>query len=176
MKRIILHWTAGGHFPTFYEKQFYHFLVDAKGCVHRGIYPPEANLNVKTGRYAAHTGGGNTGSIGVALCGMAGFESKEKPGPYPITPIQLEAAFALCAELCVKYNLPVSPSSVLTHYEFGQANPKTSSAGKIDIIFLPPYPSVGVRNVGGVIRSKVNWYMQQLSGQKNAMKTSAEKL
>ncbi len=161
MKRIILHWTAGGHFPTFFEKQFYHFLVDAKGCVHSGIYPPEANLDVKSGRYAAHTGGGNTGSIGVALCAMAGFESKSNIGKYPITPVQLEAAFALCARLCRQYDLPILPSTVLTHYEFGCANPKTSSAGKIDICFLPPYPNVAPQNVGGFIRSKIRWYKEK---------------
>ena len=30
MKRIIIHWTAGTYFPTNYEKEHYHFLVDAK--------------------------------------------------------------------------------------------------------------------------------------------------
>ena len=161
MKRIILHWTAGGHFPSFYDKQFYHFLVDKNGDIHAGKYPPEANLDVKTGRYASHTGGGNTASIGVALCAMAGFESPKNVGKYPITAVQLESAFSFCARLCEKYNIPISPSTVLTHYEFGLANPKSTSAGKIDIVFLPPYPNVEARNVGGFVRSKVCWYLEK---------------
>ena len=161
MKRIILHWTAGAYFPSFFDKQFYHYLVDSNGAVHCGKYPPEANLDVSTGRYAAHTGGGNTASIGVALCAMAGFESAREVGLYPITAVQLESAFALCAELCREYDLPITAFTLMTHYEFGLANPKTSSAGKIDINFLPPYPDVEARNVGGFIRSKVKWYKQK---------------
>lgn len=57
MKRIVIHWTAGGYAPTDYEKQFYHYLVDDKGNVHSGKYKPEDNLNVNNGKYAAHTGG-----------------------------------------------------------------------------------------------------------------------
>ena len=158
MKRIILHWTAGSHFPTFFERQFYHFLVDVNGKIHQGLYPPEANLDVKTGRYAAHCGGGNTGSIGVSLCGMGGFESRDKMGKYPLSRAQCEAAFELCARLCEKYRIPVSRDCVLTHYEFGLKNPKSSSAGKIDINFLPPFAHVEAKNVGDFIRSKVNWY------------------
>ena len=64
----------------------------------------------------------------------------------------------LCAQLCEKYNIKVSPSNVMTHYEFGKNNPKTSSAGKIDIIYLPPYPWVAKDDVGSFIRSKIRWY------------------
>ena len=136
--------------------------------MHAGIYPPEANLNVKSGRYAAHTGGGNTASIGVALCGMAGYEAPNNCGKYPLTSVQLESAFELCARLCVKYNLPVSQKTIMTHYEFGRLYPETSSAGKIDINFLPPFAEVSAKNVGGFIRSKVLWYKQKmLEAQKN---------
>lgn len=34
MKRIVIHWTAGLYYPTDYEKQHYHFLVDKNGKVH----------------------------------------------------------------------------------------------------------------------------------------------
>lgn len=63
MKRIIIHWTAGTYFPTNYEKEHYHFLVDAKGEIHYGVFKPEANEICKAGKYAAHTGGGNTGCM-----------------------------------------------------------------------------------------------------------------
>ena len=133
-------------------------MVDVNGVVHRGIYPPEANLDVKNGKYAAHCGGGNTGSIGVALCGMAGFESAARVGSFPLARVQCEAAFSLCARLCEKYSIPVASSTVMTHYEFGLKNPKSSSAGKIDIIYLPPFPHVDATEVGQFIRSKINWY------------------
>lgn len=49
MKRIIIHWTAGTYFPTNYEKEHYHFLVDAKGEIHYGVFKPEANEICKAG-------------------------------------------------------------------------------------------------------------------------------
>ena len=60
MKRIIIHWTAGGYYPTTAEKEVYHFLVDKDGKVYNGKFAPENNLKCVKGCYAAHTGGGNT--------------------------------------------------------------------------------------------------------------------
>ena len=85
MKRIIIHWTAGGYYPTTAEKEVYHFLVDKDGKVYNGKFAPENNLKCVKGCYAAHTGGGNTASIGVAICAMAGFKNKNSCGAYPIT-------------------------------------------------------------------------------------------
>lgn len=158
MKRIIIHWTAGGYYPTEYEKEHYHFLIDKDGIIYNGKFRPEDNEICKLGKYAAHTGGGNTGSIGVAICGMAGFINKLSVGKYPILKKQFEKTMEFCANLVKKYNLEVTPQSVLTHYEFGIKNPKTSSAGKIDIIYLPPYSWVEKNEVGSFIRSKIKWY------------------
>ena len=159
MKRIIIHWSAGGYYPTDYEKEHYHFLIDKGGLIHNGKFKPEDNEICRVGKYAAHTGGGNTGSIGVAFCAMAGFKSRNSAGNYPILRKQFESAMEFCAKLCKKYNISVSPQTVLTHYEFGVKNPKTTSAGKIDIIYLPPYPWVAQDEVGSFIRSKIKWYM-----------------
>ena len=158
MKRIIIHWTAGGYYPTDYEKEHYHFLVDKDGRVHNGKFRPEDNEVCRIGKYAAHAGGGNTGSIGIAMCAMAGFINKSSVGKYPILKKQFEKTMEFCANLVKKYNLEVTPQSVLTHYEFGIKNPKTTSAGKIDIIYLPPYSWVEKNEVGSFIRSKVKWY------------------
>lgn len=158
MKRIIIHWTAGGHIPTSYEKEFYHYLVDALGKVHLGKFKPEANLICRKGMYAAHTGGGNTGSIGVALCAMANFKNKNDLGDFPITKVQFEAAMKLCAQLAKQYDIQILPETVMTHYEFGQNHPETTSHGKIDIVFLPPYSWVSKDDVGSFIRSKIRWY------------------
>lgn len=158
MKRIIIHWTAGAYTPNLIDKEHYHYIIDAKGVVHNGRYTPEDNINCADGRYAAHTGGGNTGSIGVSMCGMAGFKSSIDVGKYPLTKVQCEACFKLCSDLCKKYNIPITNKTVLTHYEFGKQNPLTSSAGKIDIIYLPPYPTVFKDDVGNFIRAKIRWY------------------
>lgn len=158
MKRIIIHWTAGGYFPTDYEKEHYHFLVDKDGKIHNGKFKPEDNEICKAGKYAAHTGGGNTGSIGVAICAMAGFKNQNFVGKYPIVKKQFESTMEFCARLIKKYGLEINPQTVMTHYEFGIKNPKTTSAGKIDIVYLPPYSWVAKNEVGSFIRSKIKWY------------------
>lgn len=160
MNKIIIHWTAGTYQPNTTDLEHYHFLIDGEGKKHNGKYKPEDNENCNDGKYAAHTGGGNTGAIGVSMCAMAGFNSTASCGNYPITPVQLEACFKLCAELCKKYNIPVE--NVWTHYEFGINHPDTTSHGKIDIIYLPPYPLVKRNEVGGFIRSKIRWYLNKL--------------
>lgn len=162
MKKIIIHWTAGGYYPNAAEKNYYHFLVDKDGNVHNGRFKPENNLKCVNGCYAAHTGGGNTGSIGVAMCAMAGFKSKNDIGKYPITPIQFETAMKLCADLALKYNIVVNSSNIMTHYEFGIKTPKTSSAGKIDVTYIPSYAWVDKNEVGSFIRSKIKWYISKV--------------
>lgn len=165
MKRIIIHWTAGGHYPSAHDTNYYHFLVDKEGKVHNGLFKPQNNEVCKKGKYAAHTGGGNTGAIGIALCAMAGFKNRNSVGKYPITKKQFEAAMELCAKLSIQYEIPVSAHNVMTHYEFGLKNPKTTSAGKIDIIFIPPYPWVSQSEAGSFIRSKIKWYLLKLKGE-----------
>lgn len=162
MKRIIIHWTAGSAVPNSHEKECYHYLVDSLGKIYNGKFRPEANEICNPGMYAAHTGGGNTGSIGVALCGMCGFKDKQHIGNSPITKIQFEAAMQLCAKLAKEYNIQISKTTVLTHYEFGLNNPNTSSAGKIDITFIPPYSWVEKQDIGNFIRTKIKWYMQKM--------------
>lgn len=162
IKRVILHWTAGRYYPTKFEKQYYHYLIDKEGRVYNGIYTPEDNINCSDGKYAQHTGGGNTGSIGVAMCSMYGFKSRDNVGQYPFTPVQFESAMEFCSKLCKKYSIEITPESVMTHYEFGKKHPKTTSAGKIDIIYLPPYSYVAKDDIGSFIRSKVRWYREKI--------------
>ncbi|MCI1273882.1 MAG: N-acetylmuramoyl-L-alanine amidase [Clostridiaceae bacterium] len=162
MKKIVIHWSAGGYFPNEHDKLCYHFLIDKNGKIYKGRYAPENNEVCKIGHYAAHTGGGNTGAIGVSMCAMAGFKNKNSVGHYPITKNQFEATMRLCAELCKKYKIEVTQSTVFTHYEFGKRNPNSTSAGKIDIIFIPPYPWVAELDVGSFIRSKIKWYLTHI--------------
>lgn len=169
MKKIILHWTGGPAQPSFIEKSYYHYLIDQKGHIHNGIFPPEVNfcnLSEKPPnyRYAKHTGGGNSFSVGVAFCGMLGFHSlNPATTDFPLTKIQLEAGFKFVASLLKKYNIPLSKSTVFTHYEFGLLHPNTTSRGKIDINFLPPYSSVSSNLVGDFIRNKIAFYLSLLN-------------
>ena len=162
MKKIIIHWSAGSYKPNKIDLDHYHFLVDNLGNVFDGNFIPEDNVNCNDGKYAQHTGGGNTGAIGIAFCGMAGFVSPNNMGHYPLTKIQCESLFKFSSQLCKKYNIPIDQDHVLTHYEFGKNNPKTSSFGKIDIIFLPPYPNISKNSIGNFIRNKINWYFQHI--------------
>lgn len=163
MKRIVIHWTAGTYQPNNVDFEHYHYLINSDGLIVKGKYKPEDNLNCNDGVYAQHTGGGNTGSIGVAMCGMLNFVSnKPESTKYPLTRVQCEACWSLVAKLCKEYNIPITPSTVLTHYEFGQRNPKTSSYGKIDISYLHYEPALGPAEVGNYIRNKVRWYFQKL--------------
>lgn len=156
LEKIIIHWTAGAYYPNATDLNHYHYVINKDGEVKPGKYKPEDNLNCYDGKYAQHCGGGNTGAIGVAYCGMAGFKNANNPGKYPLTFKQVESGFKLCAELCKKYNIPIN--NVMTHYEFGKLHPNTLSAGKIDIIYLPCFPNVKANEIGAFIRQKIKWY------------------
>lgn len=151
--RIIVHWTAGTHKACSTDLKAYHYIIEDDGRVLSGKFSPENNINCIRGNYAKHTGGGNTGSIGVSLCGMCGYHSRNNVGNYPLTSAQCEAAFNLLAQLCRQYS--INPQNILTHYEFGRTHPLTTSFGKVDITYLPPYPSVKEIEVGGFIRNQV---------------------
>lgn len=158
MKRIVLHWTAGQYEPNAIDKEHYHFLINSKGEVIKGLHKVEDNRCLTSGYYAAHTGGGNTGSIGIAMCGMLGFKNRKEMGAFPLTKVQCERCFKLIAELSEEYNIPITSNTVMTHYEFGKKHPQTSSYGKIDIVCLPPYIDVEQDKVGDFIRNKAKWY------------------
>jgi len=117
MSRIILHWTVGGPKPSEYEAGHYHFLIDASGKVTRGKYPVSANAKLTEAGYAAHVGGLNGGSIGVAMCGMIGAQGPGKVGPHPLNQDQWDTAVALCAQLCRHYRIGTGPREVLGHCE-----------------------------------------------------------
>lgn len=173
MKRLIInHWTAGKFTPSKTDFEHYHYLIDFGGKVYRGIYPVIANDNCNDGNYAAHTGGMNTNTIGIALCGMAGFVSPEKAGNYKLTKIQVEKLFELNAKLLKNEGWRrVTEENLLTHYEISQKvlkgeiqrTPLTAqNIGKIDIVYLPPYPKIKTEEIGDFIRNKSQWYFEKL--------------
>lgn len=152
MKRIIIHWTGGTNQPNTIDFEHYHYLINGDGLIIKGKYKPEDNLNCKDGKYAAHTEMGNTGSIGVALCGMKGY-TENGDTSYPLTLKQCLEAFKLIAKLCKEYHIPVAPKTVLTHYEFDCNRGKPGR--KIDIIYLPPFPNIQKNEIGDFIRNNI---------------------
>lgn len=160
LNRMTIHWTAGSYGQLYLNH--YHCVVDHLGVVHLGR-PPEYNLpeGIRRGEYAAHCGGGNTGNIGISMAAMAGYKSPSKPGSYPITRRQFEAMCKQAARYAIKYNIPNTPEHIFTHYEFGKRFPKTTSAGKIDIVYLPPFPWLKPNEVGDFIRNKIQWYINK---------------
>lgn len=154
-KGVVCHWTGGVYEPNSTDREHYHYLINGDGKVIQGKYKPEDNLNCTDGKYAAHCGGGNTGRIGIALCGMWS-------SAYPIKRIQLEAMCKLIAQLSIKYNIPINTDTIITHSEFGQRNPHTSSFGKVDIDKLPCIALYSRKSCGDWIRNKVNWYRSKM--------------
>jgi N-acetyl-anhydromuramyl-L-alanine amidase AmpD len=152
-KNIVLHWTGGNYTPCSTDIECYHYLISGQGLVHEGKYKPIDNLNCTDGRYAAHCGGGNTGRIGIAICCRKNINTSP-------TKRQIESMCKLAAELCYKHGL--QPKQVITHAEFGQQHPKTSSYGKIDITEIPYEGIKGVKECGSYLRNKVQWYYTKL--------------
>lgn len=137
MKRIIIHWTGGTGLANSSDLDHYHLLIEQDGKTRQGRRNPEANLDTSDGDYAAHTRALNTGSIGVALCGMHGArEHPFKAGHHAITEAQVDALAAVCADLCETYGIPVTPRTVLTHAEV-QTTLGVAQRGKWDVTWLP---------------------------------------
>ena len=143
MKRIVIHWTAGHYAASDLDKEHYHFVIDGMGKVHHGKFPVVANEAPQKGRYAAHTLNCNTGSIGVAVCAMAGaIERPFHRGDAPILQAQLAALAKLCDDLGRQYNIPVTRQTMLTHAEV-QPTLGIKQRGKWDIAWLPGMTAVG---------------------------------
>lgn len=143
MNRVIVHWTAGAHRASGLDRSHYHILIEGDGKLIRGI--PSIDLNdargVKPG-YAAHTLNCNTGSIGVSLCCMAGaVESPFNAGSAPMTRKQWDTIPPVLADLCRRYSIPVTPSTVLSHAEV-QGTLGIKQKGKWDVSRLAFDPSV----------------------------------
>lgn len=137
MDRVIVHWTAGGNRASASDRRHYHKLVEYDSTIVDGTEDIEDNIVTSDGDYAAHTLRLNTGSIGVAMCGMRGAqESPFEPGPSPLTEQQFRACAALVADLCREYSIPVTPRTVLTHAEV-EPTLGVKQRGKWDITRLP---------------------------------------
>jgi N-acetylmuramoyl-L-alanine amidase len=137
IKRLIVHWTAGGRAPSEVDREHYHVLISSDGKPHRGDRSIRDNMDCTDDVYAAHTAGCNTGSIGLACCGMAGAVRRPfKPGPYPITKTAWQACLFAAADLCRAYDIPADKKHLLMHCEV-EAYLSCKQSGKWDIECLP---------------------------------------
>lgn len=166
LSKICLHWTAGSNSPCLEDLTAYHYCIDKFGRIYSGTHKPEDNLNCYDGNYAKHCGGGNTGCIGLALCGMAGFTTDKKQTKYPLTQKQVEAFCCLAAYLSVKYGILITDKSVFTHYEFDQKRPKNKREGKIDITYIHYLPNLSPNSIGIYLRQKISWYRYKIKANK----------
>ena len=137
MKRIVMHWTAGGHKANATDKDHYHLLIEGDGNVVYGNKPISANAAPLSKNYAAHTAQLNTDSIGVTVCAMHGArQSPFSAGSYPITEAQVERLVQEVARLAKGYGIPVSRQTILSHAEV-QPTLGVKQAGKWDIAWIP---------------------------------------
>jgi len=137
MKRVICHWTAGKYEASGLDREHYHFLIEKDGRVVRGRFSIQDNVSTADGAYAAHTRGCNTGAIGVAVCCMA--DAAEAPfvaGSCPMLETQWRAMAMVVAELCRRYDIDVTPQTVLGHGEV-EKNLGIKQKGKWDPLALP---------------------------------------
>lgn len=154
--RIIFHWTGGGAKATLLDKKHYHFLYEQSLRVVRGDLPPEENISVNDHIYGAHTRALNTGSIGVAFCGMAAAQPFPLfLGSYPLTEEQLDFGLAHIGQLCKRYGIPVTRRTVLSHAEV-QPTLGIKQNGKWDIRWLPGMAAIGdAVAIGDQLRARI---------------------
>jgi hypothetical protein len=135
--RVIMHWTAGANRASALDREHYHWLTESDGKLVQGDTPEEENISTADGIYAAHTLALNTGSIGMAMCGMMG--AKDRPfvlGTAPLTQVQVAAFCRHVAEVCRRWGIPIKRETCLTHAEV-QPTLNIRQKGKWDIAWLP---------------------------------------
>ena len=156
MRRIIIHWTAGGHRANDVDRAAYHILVEESGNLVRGTHSILDNVSTADGDYAAHTLGCNTRSIGVSMCCMAGCQQAPfKPGRFPMSERQWTTMLHVVAQLCRRYGIDVTPTTVLGHGEV-QDNLGIRQKSKWDPMVLPFRPELKPREVGALLRECVS--------------------
>ncbi|MEM8623673.1 MAG: N-acetylmuramoyl-L-alanine amidase [Pseudomonadota bacterium] len=166
LKRIIMHWTAGGHSASSVDKRHYHEIVEGDGERVEGDHLPEANNSTSDGRYAAHTRAFNTGSIGLAMAAMSGAEERPfKKGKHPITPVQLDTFVEMVAEYADTYTIEIARETVLCHAEVPITH-EIWQRGKWDITWLPGMAKPGDPiGVGDTLRDLVRQKQREMRQQ-----------
>jgi hypothetical protein len=160
MKRIHVHWTAGAHTANSVDKKSYHILIEGDGKVIKGDKSIKANERGSGMRQASHTLNANTGAIGVSMCCMRqAVEAPFDPGPSPMTEKQWNVMTEVVAELAARYNILVTPTTILTHAEV-QPNLNIQQRFKWDVTRLAFDSSIkGHADVGDHMRAMIAAHM-----------------
>jgi hypothetical protein len=162
MVRVVVHWTAGTHKASPLDKDHYHILIEGDGTVVAGNHPIAANARPPRQLRASHTRNLNTGSIGVAVCCMKDARERPfSPGPFPMTPEQWKVAAEVVAELCTRYEIPVTARTVLAHGEV-EATLGVAQLQKWDPLVLPWTPLVPRQQVMEQFRASVQQHAATL--------------
>jgi hypothetical protein len=166
IRGIVCHWTAGLHYPSQFDKQHYHFLIDKDGKVHRGTKPVSFNAYPITGDYAAHTRNFNSGIIGLSLCCLGGTGVSERDqGQWPMTAAEWATMVACIAQLSRHYGFPIQRPTkadwrgVQSHAEV-ESNLGISQAGKWDFTVCHIPGLRGARAIGDRFRAEANALLQ----------------
>jgi len=171
MLRVICHWSAGAYQPNSVDKEHYHILIDDDGNLTRGNFSIASNVvvrnklvirngqKVKIPNYAAHTGGANTKSIGVAVCCMHQAMEAGDMGKCPLTEKQWDTLCQVVAELCAAYNIPVLPSTVLGHGEVHATLGTSGNSTKWDTMVLLFRRDLSKKQVGELLRKTVEKHL-----------------
>jgi hypothetical protein len=150
-QRIILHWTGGSYTPNATDLRHYHYLVRGDGQIVPAV-PVERNMvSPAPPDRANHTRNLNTGSVGVAFCGMAGAKEKGPYGNFPLKRGQVIAGCTFVAELLDAWRMPCTVDTVFTHAE-AQRIHGVAQAGKWDIDVFPWSPHLTPRECGSMLR------------------------
>ena len=160
MKRVIVHWTAGAHRASDLDRAHYHLLIEADGRIVKGACSIDCNA-ARVEPRASHTRNCNTGSIGVAVCAMAG--ARERPftaGPFAMTQRQWSVMAEVVTELCRRYSIPVTTQTVLAHGEV-ERHLGIPQRQKWDPMVLPWAPALPKAEVMEGFRAQVRRLLTQ---------------
>ncbi|MEM1360588.1 MAG: N-acetylmuramoyl-L-alanine amidase [Pseudomonadota bacterium] len=160
-KRVIIHWTAGRGRASNLDKSHYHFLVEEDGSVVQGLHRIDANDRPHPNPRASHTRRLNTHSVGVSLCGM--HNAQERPfdaGRFPLREIQVQVMARLVAQICRRYDIPVTRETVLGHGEV-QDILNVEQNFKWDPMVLPWKRDLTFRETGDYLRDLIRNAMEE---------------
>lgn len=153
LTRIHLHWSGGGHTANAQDKAHYHCIIEGSGN--------EVWCHAETAKLA-HTLNANGGAIGLSMACMAG--AVERPfawGSAPMTTAQLHGLAKVAARLALKYDIPITRYSVLSHAEV-QPTLGIAQRQKWDVCIIPGMSEPGNPNaVGDRIRQIILGYTGQ---------------
>lgn len=161
LHRVHWHWAASTYTITRELCSHYNGVSDHEGNHHEGGARPEHQADYRAGhKGVSHTRNGNTGAIGEAVTGMHG--SKDHPfdwGEYPLTWEAIDTMLQKTAEHCYDFDIPVSPTSTLSHAEIDETLGIRQNA-KWDFMVLPGMSHVkGAVAIGDILRKRLLRFM-----------------